>query len=165
MIINPRCLVQLGRHPFLPARRHSSQGADARTRRRSSGFWSAPHSGGIEDLIGGTPEDAISAGPPGPGKLLIEKVAEDRQQRNRPLRRLGLRLDLTLFLIPAFLDVDQVPGEVDVFAAEGLQLAAPETSVERSRPQRPILGGKEVDQPRGFSGGDDPARTLGLPGR
>lgn len=38
--------------------------------------------GGIEDLIGGTPEDAIGPASPRPDELLIEEVAEDRQQRN-----------------------------------------------------------------------------------
>jgi hypothetical protein len=44
--------------------------------------------GRVEDLVGGAAEDAIRSSSSRPDKLLIEVVAEDRQQRNRPLRRL-----------------------------------------------------------------------------
>src|SRR6478672_12001489 len=112
--------------------------------------------GRIEDLVGGAAEDAIRSRPTCPDKLLIKVVPQDREQRNRPLRRIGLRLDLALLLVPAFPDVDQVPCEVDVFAAEGLQLTPPQTGIEGRCPERTVFKGKQPDQPGRFIRGDDP---------
>src|SRR6202012_2588760 len=84
-------------------------------------------------------EDPIFAASAGSQQLLIELVPEDRQDRDRPLPGLGLRLYLSLYLVPALADMDQVGAQVDVHAAKCLQLAAAKTRVEGGRPDRPVL--------------------------
>jgi hypothetical protein len=57
--------------------------------------------------------------------MLVEVIAQNRQQGHRPSARRRLWLDHSLHLIPATLDANQARAEVNVADPERLDLPTP----------------------------------------
>jgi len=105
-------------------------------------------------------EHEVVATPAGALQARLTVAPQQRQHRNRAATGTGLRLDRAFLLVPTELDADQVRFEVQIAAAESLQLPTPQARVERRGPDRPVLGSKRGQERRRFRRRGDPRRAL-----